>query len=271
MKLNNYSAPEGYIYDENTGLYYTQIIAEDEQGNQSQIVNWFDPETGEYTQQVYPININRIEGEKRSLLKWIVIGIIGFILLSLIVIGVYFVSNSNKKDEKKEQAVTNEMEISEREEEALETDITEDKVINDEENSDTDEYVTDDIYGVYKNDEMVVVVAPGVEHYQAAADGVHDIGTSEDPDFWIVRYEPESQYIYFGTNVSIENEVIIDYTENESGHVVDMAYGCMGKEMTYYELVAENGQQRDILLKKTTEDPVKAYYYYVDMYNEMVK
>lgn len=50
-----------------------------------------------------------------------------------------------------------------------------------------------------------------------------------------------------------------------------MAYGCMGKEMTYYELVAENGQQRDILLKKTTEDPVKAYYYYVDMYNEMVK
>lgn len=52
---NNYMPPEGYLLDSNTGLYYTQVIAQDELGNQSQVVTWFNPETGEYSQNVYPI------------------------------------------------------------------------------------------------------------------------------------------------------------------------------------------------------------------------
>ena len=50
--------PEGYIYDENSGLYYTQIIATDENGTESQIVTWFDTQSGEYSQEVYPIDEN---------------------------------------------------------------------------------------------------------------------------------------------------------------------------------------------------------------------
>lgn len=308
--MDNYAAPEGYIYDKNTGLYYTQIIAVDEQGNQSQVVNWFNPETGEYTQNVYPIDFD--DQRKRNMVvtheevtgydgvdheyadasengesfkKWIIIGIGGILLLVFIIITVHFATNSNeeKSENKKEQSEISEIEITDSEireitvEDGIRNlDITADSdasLSQEETNapSDADGYVSEDIYGVYKNDEMIVVVAPGVEHYQAAADGVYDMGTSENPDFWILRYEPESEYMYFGTNVSLENEVIIDYTENESGHAVNMAYGCMGMEMTYYELTVASGQQRDILLKKTKEDPVKAYYYYVDMYNEMVR
>lgn len=308
--MDNYAAPEGYIYDENTGLYYTQIIAVDEQGNQSQVVNWFNPETGEYTQNVYPIDFD--DQRKRNMVvtheevtgydgvdheyadasengesfkKWIIIGIGGILLLALICIIVNYAINSNKEKSEKieEQSEIGKIEVEDSEISKITVedgisglDISDDfdaSMSHEETNvpSDADEYISEDIYGVYKNDEMVVVVAPGVEHYQAAADGVYDMGTSENPDFWIIRYEPESEYMYFGTNVSLENEVIIDYTENESGHVVNMAYGCMGSEMTYYELTVASGQQRDILLKKTKEDPVKAYYYYVDMYNEMVR
>lgn len=308
--MDNYAAPEGYIYDENTGLYYTQIIAVDEQGNQSQVVNWFNPETGEYTQNVYPIDFD--DQRKRNMVvtheevtgydgvdheyadasengesfkKWIIIGIGGILLLALICIIVNYAINSNKEKSEKieEQSEIGKIEVEDSEISKITVedgisglDISDDfdaSMSHEETNvpSDADEYISEDIYGVYKNDEMVVVVAPGVEHYQAAADGVYDMGTSENPDFWIIRYEPKSEYMYFGTNVSLENEVIIDYTENESGPVVNMAYGCMGAEMTYYELIVESGQQRDILLKKTKEDPVKAYYYYVDMYNEMVR
>ena len=50
-----YSAPEGYTLDQNTGLYYTQVIAADDKGNRSQVVTWFNTETGEYRQDVYPV------------------------------------------------------------------------------------------------------------------------------------------------------------------------------------------------------------------------
>ncbi|MBO4808627.1 MAG: hypothetical protein J5537_06250 [Lachnospiraceae bacterium] len=53
--MAKYQAPEGYLLDSNTGLYYTQIIAEDEKGAKSQVVTWFNADTGEYRQDVYPI------------------------------------------------------------------------------------------------------------------------------------------------------------------------------------------------------------------------
>ena len=48
-----YQAPEGYKYDENTGLYYTQVIAADASGSSYRVVTWFNADTGEYDQQVY--------------------------------------------------------------------------------------------------------------------------------------------------------------------------------------------------------------------------
>ncbi len=53
--MNQYNPPEGYQLDERTGLYYTQTLAEDENGQQAQVVNWFNAKTGEYRQDVYPI------------------------------------------------------------------------------------------------------------------------------------------------------------------------------------------------------------------------
>ena len=53
--MSKYNPPEGYLLDQNSGLYYTQVIAEDESGNKSQVVTWFNADTGEYRQDVYPI------------------------------------------------------------------------------------------------------------------------------------------------------------------------------------------------------------------------
>lgn len=56
--MAQFNPPEGYLYDENSGLYYTQIIARDENGIESQVVTWFDAENGQYSQEVYPIDEN---------------------------------------------------------------------------------------------------------------------------------------------------------------------------------------------------------------------
>lgn len=48
--------PEGYLYDKNTGLYYSQVIAKNQEGITCQIVTWFDSETGEYSRNIYPVN-----------------------------------------------------------------------------------------------------------------------------------------------------------------------------------------------------------------------
>lgn len=53
--MEKYKEPEGYILDERTGLYYSQIVGVDETGRQVQVVTWFDSETGEYSQHTYPI------------------------------------------------------------------------------------------------------------------------------------------------------------------------------------------------------------------------
>ena len=53
--MAKYQAPEGYVLDSNTGLYYTQVIGEDAAGNKSQVVTWFNADTGEYRQDVYPV------------------------------------------------------------------------------------------------------------------------------------------------------------------------------------------------------------------------
>lgn len=54
--MANYSAPDGYLLDEKTGLYYSQVIAKDENGCPSQVVTWFNANTGEYSQEIYPIS-----------------------------------------------------------------------------------------------------------------------------------------------------------------------------------------------------------------------
>ncbi len=54
--MQNYLPPEGFLLDENTGLYYqTQIILQ-ENGESVQWVTWFNGQTGEYKQYTYPID-----------------------------------------------------------------------------------------------------------------------------------------------------------------------------------------------------------------------
>ncbi len=53
--MAEYQAPEGYLYDPETGLYYSQVTAVDERGSRMQVVTWFHPDTGEYEQQVFPV------------------------------------------------------------------------------------------------------------------------------------------------------------------------------------------------------------------------
>ncbi len=54
--MANYLPPEGFAPDQRTGLYYSQVITQDENGNVFQVVTWFNPETGEYSRNVYPVN-----------------------------------------------------------------------------------------------------------------------------------------------------------------------------------------------------------------------
>lgn len=53
-----YNPPEGYLYDNNSGLYYSQVVTQDELGNINQVVTWFDANTGQYSQNVYPVQRN---------------------------------------------------------------------------------------------------------------------------------------------------------------------------------------------------------------------
>ncbi|MCR4909471.1 MAG: hypothetical protein K5985_11630 [Lachnospiraceae bacterium] len=50
-----YRPPEGYIFDPDTGLYYSQVIAADAAGRRSQVVTWFDCDTGEYRQEIFSL------------------------------------------------------------------------------------------------------------------------------------------------------------------------------------------------------------------------
>ncbi len=50
-----YRPPEGYLFDPDTGLYYSQVIASDRDGNRSRVVTWFDCDTGKYRQEIYPL------------------------------------------------------------------------------------------------------------------------------------------------------------------------------------------------------------------------
>jgi len=92
-----YNAPDGYVFDKNTGLYYTQVIAEDKAGNKSQVVTWFNPDSGEYKQEVYPI-----EGKtSKSSSRYIICGVAALIVLLTIGIVVFIrIGNSDKKANK---------------------------------------------------------------------------------------------------------------------------------------------------------------------------
>ncbi len=54
--MAKYLAPEGYLYDEKSGLYYSQNIEVDLDGNRTQNVLWFNAETGEYTKAQYALS-----------------------------------------------------------------------------------------------------------------------------------------------------------------------------------------------------------------------
>ena len=52
--MANYRAPEGFLYDGGSGLYYSQIEAIDPSEKKSRVITWFDAESGLYSQEIYP-------------------------------------------------------------------------------------------------------------------------------------------------------------------------------------------------------------------------
>ncbi len=52
--MQRYYAPEGFVYDDNTGLYYKSDIVTEENGQQTLWITWFDAQSGEYSQYSYP-------------------------------------------------------------------------------------------------------------------------------------------------------------------------------------------------------------------------
>lgn len=64
--MANFFPPEGYLYDKNTGLYYSQVIAKNQEGITCQIVTWFNSETGEYSRNIYPVNNGAIQSKTIS-------------------------------------------------------------------------------------------------------------------------------------------------------------------------------------------------------------
>lgn len=51
--MANFNPPENYQWDNNSGLYFKQFEATDDNGQPVTVVNWFNPETGQTSQSVY--------------------------------------------------------------------------------------------------------------------------------------------------------------------------------------------------------------------------
>lgn len=64
--MATYKAPEGYIYDSNSGLYYSQQIVKDTSGNMNRFVTWFNADTGQYTQYLYPMPVDASQVELQA-------------------------------------------------------------------------------------------------------------------------------------------------------------------------------------------------------------
>ncbi|MBO4808634.1 MAG: hypothetical protein J5537_06285 [Lachnospiraceae bacterium] len=56
--MAKYQPPVGYEYDPNTGLYFNQVRAVDENGQNVRVITWFNADTGEYTRDIYPDGVN---------------------------------------------------------------------------------------------------------------------------------------------------------------------------------------------------------------------
>ncbi|WP_156900554.1 hypothetical protein [Anaerovorax odorimutans] len=54
--MQHYIAPEGFSFDENTGLYYKYDYIDEQHGGQTCWITWFDADTGEYSQQCCEIS-----------------------------------------------------------------------------------------------------------------------------------------------------------------------------------------------------------------------
>ncbi len=53
--------PEGFVYDENSGLYYQECQELDSQTNLPvRVITWFYPQTGQYERVVYPIEVEEM-------------------------------------------------------------------------------------------------------------------------------------------------------------------------------------------------------------------
>lgn len=125
--------PEGYIYDNRTGYYYTQEIERDETGKLIQHVKWFDPQTGSFTENFYDIpddyEPSKYKQDRKPVPMVVIIGVIGVIVLAVIIIAVVLVLKKKPgtdKDKNAENNITTENTISE-DNDVVDNDMTTEK------------------------------------------------------------------------------------------------------------------------------------------------
>ena len=133
--------PEGFIYDDKTGYYYTQEIEKNEEGSLIQHVIWFNQETGEFTDKYYDIpdgngsayidEVEYVDGteyedelddefqiqnfdarkETKKVSNVVIAGVVGVIVLAVIIVAVVLILKKNAvsdKDAKKKDGTNTE-------------------------------------------------------------------------------------------------------------------------------------------------------------------
>ena len=64
--MEKYRAPENYLKDETSGLYYKEMQLQDQYNHELRHIIWFNAETGEYKQVSYPVSSVKSHHERAS-------------------------------------------------------------------------------------------------------------------------------------------------------------------------------------------------------------
>lgn len=66
METMRYNPPEGFAYDDVSGLFYSQTMQNDGKGGKVQVVTWFDSNSGNFSEQSYPVTFDMSMATQQS-------------------------------------------------------------------------------------------------------------------------------------------------------------------------------------------------------------
>ncbi len=209
-----YAAPSEYVYDPETQLYYEYTTYQDELGQEGYIVNWFNPETGEFIQKTYPK-----EGPKKKKSgtgKIIFALILGIALM----IAAFLYVNMDDSNEETESSQESSQESSDSNEEEVQVEV-DDSSESDSEDIEKSSQVDSSVSGT-SNAISLEVIASQVDLQFA------QIGDEYN----------ETIYGYLMNAILDDYYLDVEYTFNEAG-MYEMTFTTeekSGTEVGYYEL-----------------------------------